>query len=77
MTSLNVAEIEKRVKKELFDWIQKRIDYWEGVVEKHPNDYEELDDIGIAWHKGLERGEDRGILDGLYQVQEFLTGQRK
>lgn len=64
-------------KKQMLDRIQQSIDYWESVVELHPNDYETFDDMVKAWRAALERGQEKGILDELYYAHEILTGQRK
>lgn len=58
-------------------WVQHRIDYWEDVVEQHPNDYETFTDIGETWRKGLERGEEIGMRDAFIMVMECMNGQRR
>jgi hypothetical protein len=64
-------------KKKIKAYIQQRIDYWETACEDHEKDYEHLTHIKDVWERGQEIGEERGILDGLYQVMEFLDGQRR
>ena len=46
------------------DWLQRRIDYWEDVVEKEQQSPEEH-----AWSEG--------ILQGFYEALEYLQGQRR
>lgn len=57
-------------------WVQHRIDYWENIVEAHPNDFETFTDIGETWRTGLERGEDKGMLDAFQMVMECINGSR-
>jgi len=52
------------------DWLQKRIDYWEAVIEHTPQpplDYEGIKEHGYA----------DGILQGFYEAMEYLDGQRR
>lgn len=56
--------------------IQHRIDYWEGVCEKH---YDEPRTISeqVIFDKGQIIGEEKGILNAFYHVMGFIDGQRK
>ena len=46
----------------IYDWIQKRIDYWEDEIEEAGEDSDDYD---------------KGLLQAFYEVQEFIKGQRK
>ena len=52
------------------EWLQKRIDYWEDVVEKE-NDYQ----AGMT--STLEKEYHKGLLQGFYEAMEYLDGQRR
>jgi hypothetical protein len=69
--------VERNTLEQVKNWVQKRIDYWEDEVEKHPNDFETFTDIGETWRLGLERGEEKGMLAAFYMVIECINGQRR
>tara|TARA_R110000868_G_scaffold335547_1_gene596426 strand:- start:13394 stop:13582 length:189 start_codon:yes stop_codon:yes gene_type:complete len=46
----------------IFDWIQRRIDYWEDAIEEAGEDSDDYD---------------KGLLQAFYEVQEFITGERQ
>lgn len=46
----------------IYDWIQKRIDYWEDEIEEAGEDSDDYD---------------KGLLQAFYEVQEFIKGQRQ
>lgn len=60
---------------EINDWIQRRIDYWEDVCDKHKVPIHTLTEL--VYEEGKEQGEESGMLEGFYQVQEFIKGQRR
>lgn len=55
------------------EWLQKRIDYWETVVEQDAKKSQDaLDARDIS-----EAGYHEGILQGFYEAIEYLEGQRR
>jgi len=46
----------------IFDWIQRRIDFWEDEIEEAGEDSDDYD---------------KGLLQAFYEVQEFIKGERQ
>lgn len=53
-------------------WIHKRINRWEEICETH-KDFEHTRENDSVFDQGL----DKGIIEGLYQVMEFIEGTIK
>ncbi len=61
---------------DLKKWVNIRIDYWEGVCEKHPEE-NRWASPDVIFDAAIEIGQEKGILDGFYQVMEFIEGHRR
>ncbi len=60
----------------LKEWVQHRINFWEDACERH-RDTPIQTTSQHAFDEGVELGEEKGFLEGLYMVMEYIDGQRR